>query len=177
MKNRVLAGLLSSFLFATAAHAEHHEAEEKRTVIGMGLSMDGESKPLYSGSMSHMKLWQDWIQAHNDRDFEKLASLNSEDFNVYLPNGQRVVGSAAHRALLEGWIAEANTSWEIWWMIPNDAVNSDGVMEEWLSTGNMLTMTDAEGNVSREFHQVDMKIKDGKLSTGYVSSMENIPAP
>jgi hypothetical protein len=66
MKNRVLAGLLSSFLFATAAHAEHHEAEEKRTVIGMGLSMDGASKPLYSGSMSHMKLWQDWIQAHRE---------------------------------------------------------------------------------------------------------------
>jgi len=177
MKNSVLAGLLVPLLFATAAYAGHHEAEEKRTVIGMGLSMDGESKPLYSGSLSNMKLWQDWIQAHNDRDFEKIASLNSEDFNVYLPNGQRVVGSAAHRALLEGWIAEANTSWEIWWIIPNDAVNSDGVMEEWLSTGNMLTMTDAEGNVSREFHQVDMKIKDGKLSTGYVSSMENIPAP
>ena len=47
----------------------------------------------------------------------------------------------------------------------------------WLSTGNMLTMTDAEGNVSREFHQVDMKMKNGKLSTGYVSSMENVPTP
>ena len=53
-------------------------------------------------------------------------------------------------------------------------VNADGVMEEWLSTGNMLTMTDADGNVSREFHQVDMKMKNGKLSTGYVSSMENV---
>ena len=78
---------------------------------------------------------------------------------------------------MKGWIAEANTTWQIFWMIPNDGVNADGVMEEWLSTGNMLTMTDADGNLSREFHQVDMKMKNGKLSTGYVSSMENIPAP
>ena len=78
---------------------------------------------------------------------------------------------------MKGWIAEANTTWQIFWMIPNDGVNGDGVMEEWLSTGNMLTMTDADGNVSREFHQVDMKMKNGKLSTGYVSSMENVPTP
>lgn len=177
MKSSILVALLIILFSAAAAQAGHHEAEEGRTVIGMGLSMDGESKPLYSGSMSNMKIWQEWIQAHNDRDFDKIAAMNSDDFNVSLPNGERVVGSAAHRELLEGWIAGANTTWKIWWMIPNDAVNADGVMEEWLSTGNMLTMTDADGNVSREFHQVDIKITDGKLSSGYVSSMENIPAP
>ena len=94
-----------------------------------------------------------------------------------LPNGQRIFGSDEHRALLEGWIAEANTTWEIWWMIPNKIENADGEMEEWLSSGNMLIMTDAKGTVSREFHQVDMQFTDGKLTSGYVSSMENIPAP
>ena len=43
--------------------------------------------------------------------------------------------------------------------------------------GNMLTMTDAKGMVSREFHQVDMQFVDGKLTSGYVSPMENIPGP
>ncbi|MDC0573416.1 hypothetical protein OAO91_08220 [Luminiphilus sp.] len=177
MKNNILLALSVILFSAVTAHAGHHEAEEKRTVIGMQRSMDGEFKPLYSGSASNMKIWQEWIQAHNDRDFDKIAALNNDEFTVYLPDGKSVVGSPAHRELLEGWIAEANTTWEIWWVIPNDTVNADGVMEEWLSTGNMLTMTDADGNVSREFHQVDMRITDGKLSAGYVSSMENIPAP
>jgi hypothetical protein len=178
MKNSILAAFSMIILAAMGAQAGHHEgAKEERQVIGMGLSMDGEFKPLYAGSSSNMKIWQDWIQAHNDRDFDKIAEINGDDFNVYLPNGQKIIGTAAHRELLEGWIAEANTTWQIFWMIPNDGVNADGVMEEWLSTGNMLTMTDADGNVSREFHQVDMKMKNGKLSTGYVSSMENVPAP
>ena len=177
MKIHVLVALSIILFSSVVAHAGHHEAEEKPTVVGMGFSGDGESKPLYSGSMSNMKIWQEWIQAHNDRDFDKIADLNSDDFNVYLPDGQRIIGSAAHRELLEGWIAHANTTWEVLWIIPNDAVNADGVMEEWLVTGNMLTMTDADGNISLEYHQVEMKIKDGKLSAGYVVSMENAPAP
>ena len=177
MKIHVLVALSIILFSSVVAHAGHHETEEKPTVVGMGFSGDGESKPLYSGSMSNMKIWQEWIQAHNDRDFDKIAALNSDDFNVYLPDGQRIIGSAAHRELLEGWIAHANTTWEVLWIIPNDAVNADGVMEEWLVTGNMLTMTDADGNISLEYHQVEMKIKDGKLSTGYVVSMENAPAP
>lgn len=177
MRSSILAALYLIFLVAPVVDAGHHEGKESRVVIGMGLSMGGEPRPLYAGSASNMKIWQEWIQAHNDRDFDKIAALNGDDFNVMLPNGQRVVGSEAHRELLQGWIAEANTTWEIWWIIPNDAENAEGEMEEWLSTGNMLTMTDADGNVSREFHQVDVKLVDGKLSTGYVSSMENIPAP
>ena len=65
-----------------------------------------------------MTIWQEWIEAHNDRDFDKIAAMNGDTFKVMLPNGQRIVGSDEHRALLEGWIAEANTTWEIWWMIP-----------------------------------------------------------
>ena len=36
-------------------------------------------------------------------------------------------------------------------MIPNKIEPANGEMEEWLSSGSMLTMTDAEGAVSREF--------------------------
>ena len=114
MKNSILVAFSMIMLATTGAKAGHHEgAKEERQVIGMGLSMDGEFKPLYAGSSSNMKIWQDWIQAHNDRDFDKIAEINGDDFNVYLPNGQRIIGTAAHRELLEGWIAEANTTWQI----------------------------------------------------------------
>ena len=177
MKNPVFLTLWLMAIASFAAQAGHHEGDEQQVVIGMGLSMDGESKPLYAGSASLMTIWQEWIEAHNDRDFEKIAAMNSDKFKVMLPNGQKIVGSDEHRALLEDWIAEANTTWEIWWMIPNKTENADGEIEGWLSSGNMLTMTDAKGMVSREFHQVDMQFVDGKLTSGYVSSMENIPAP
>ena len=168
---------LSAFLVtASIVQAGHHEETEKPPVIGMGLSAGGESKPLYAGALSNMKIWEEYIQAHNDRDFEKIASMNAEDFSVVMANGQTVVGSKAQRETLEGWIRESNTTWEIQWIIPNNAENDDGEMEEWLATGQMLTMTDSEGNTSMEYHLVDVKLDEGKIALGYVASMENLTA-
>ena len=168
---------LSAFLVtASIVQAGHHEETGKPPVIGMGLSAGGESKPLYAGALSNMKIWEEYIQAHNDRDFEKIASMNAEDFSVVMANGQIVVGSEAQRKTLEGWIQESNTTWEIQWIIPNNAENDEGEMKEWLATGQMLTMTDSEGNTSMEYHLVDVKLDQGKIALGYVASMENLTA-
>ena len=156
--------------------AGHHEENAKPPVIGIGRSAEGESKPLYAGASSNMIIWQEYTQAHNDRDFQKIASMNAEDFSVVMANGQTVVGSKAQRETLEGWIQESNTTWEIQWIIPNDVENADGRMEEWLATGQMLTMTDSDGNTSMECHLVDVKLDEGKIALGYVASMENLTA-
>ena len=89
---------------------------------------------------------------------------------------QTVAGSKAKRETLEGWIQESNTTWEIQWIIPNDVENADGEMEEWLATGQMLTMTDSDGNTSMEYHLVDVRLDGGKIALGYVASMENLTA-
>ena len=176
MRHLIFVALSALLVTASIVEAGHHEEKEKLPVIGMGLSAGGESKPLYAGALSNMKIWEEYIQAHNDRDFEKIASMNAEDFSVVMANGQRVVGSEAQRETLEGWIQESNTTWEIQWIIPNNAENNEGEMEEWLATGQMLTMTDSEGNTSREYHLVDVKLEGEKIALGYVSSMENIAA-
>ncbi len=94
----------------------------------MGLSVGGESKPLYPGALSNMRIWEEYIQARNDRDFEKISSMNAEDFSVVMANGQRVARIKAQRESLEGWIEESNTTWEIQWITPNNAENEDGEM-------------------------------------------------
>ena len=176
MRHIIFTALSAFLVMASIVKAGHHEEKQKPPVIGMGLSAGGESKPLYAGALSNMKIWEDYIQAHNDRDFEKIASMNAEDFRVVMANGQTVVGSKAQRETLEGWIQESNTTWEIQWIIPNNAENDDGEMEEWLATGQMLTMTDSEGNTSMEYHLVDVRLEEGKIVLGYVASMENITA-
>ena len=122
-----------------------------------------------------MKIWEEYIQAHNDRDFEKIASMNAEDFSVVMANGQRVVGSEAQRETLEAGF-KSRIPLGKYRIIPNNAENDEGEMEEWLATGQMLTMTDSEGNTSREYHLVDVKLEGGKIALGYVASMENIAA-
>ncbi len=172
MRHMIFTALSALLVTASIVEAGHHEENEKLPVIGMGLSVGGESKPLYAGDLSNMKIWEEYIQAHNDRDFEKIASMNAEDFSVVMANGQIVVGSEAQRKTLEGWIQESNTTWEIQWIIPNNAENDEGEMKEWLATGQMLTMTDSEGNTSMEYHLVDVKLDEGKIALGYVASIE-----
>ena len=172
MRHMIFTALSALLVTASIVEAGHHEKNEKLPVIGMGLSVGGESKPLYAGDLSNMKIWEEYIQAHNDRDFEKIASMNAEDFSVVMANGQIVVGSEAQRKTLEGWIQESNTTWEIQWIIPNNAENDEGEMKEWLATGQMLTMTDSEGNTSMEYHLVDVKLDEGKIALGYVASIE-----
>ncbi len=172
MRHMIFTALSALLVTASIVEAGHHEENEKLPVIGMGLSVGGESKPLYVGDLSNMKIWEEYIQAHNDRDFEKIASMNAEDFSVVMANGQIVVGSEAQRKTLEGWIQESNTTWEIQWIIPNNAENDEGEMKEWLATGQMLTMTDSEGNTSMEYHLVDVKLDEGKIALGYVASIE-----
>ena len=53
-------------------------------------------------------MWVDYIQAHNDRDFEKIAAMNADNFKGVAPTGEVVRGSEAHRAFLQNWIAAEN---------------------------------------------------------------------
>ena len=87
MRHIIVAALSAFLVTAPIVQAGHHEETEKPPVIGMGLSAGGESKPLYAGALSNMKIWEEYIQAHNDRDFEKIASMNGEDFKVVIANG------------------------------------------------------------------------------------------
>ena len=66
MRHIIFAALSAFLVTASIVQAGHHEEAEKPRVIGMGLSADGESKPLYAGALSNMKIWEEYIQAHND---------------------------------------------------------------------------------------------------------------
>ena len=189
MKNPVFLTLWLMAVASFAAQAGHHEADKEQVVIGMGPRWMAKVKPLYAGSITRDNL-AEVDRGHNDRDFDKIAAMNGDTFKVMLPNGQRIVGSDEHRALLEGWIAEANTTWEIWWMIPNKIENADGEMEEWLSSGNMLTMTDARARspanpsgrhaVHRREADLGLRLIDGKHSSalnGRYSITTSLSAP
>ena len=42
----------------------------------------------------------DYLQAHNDRDFDKIAAMNADDFKGIAPTGEVVRGSAAQTEFL-----------------------------------------------------------------------------
>ena len=91
-----------------------------------------------------MQIWVDYIQAHNDRDFNKIAAMNTDDFKGIAPR-VKSWRAQAHTAFLQKWIAAESPQWKVWWVIANDGENAEGKMEQWLATGNVVTATDPDG--------------------------------
>ena len=138
--------------------------------IGKQYFDDGSSKPLLAGSGGNAQIWVDYIDAHNERDFEAIAAMNTEDFRGIAPHGEVVEGNVAHAAFLQNWVATENPRWQVWWVIANDGENADGVMEEWLATGNVVTTTGPDGADRRAYETIDVLLENGKVKMLNVAS-------
>ena len=89
---------ISTFvLLAQFSFAGHHESGHmnKAAVIGYEISDDGKRTDLLAGDMSLIKLWVDYVEAHNQRDVEAIRKLNADDFEGRAPNGAIVKGPDA----------------------------------------------------------------------------------
>ena len=130
--------------------------------IGTQFFADGSSKPLQAGNSANGQIWLDYIAAHNARDFEKIASMNAEGFRGIATLKSVVEGSAAHTTFLQNWVADDNLALAGLVGDYNDGENKDGVMEEWLATGNLVTMTGADGE-RKAYETVDVLLEDGQI--------------
>lgn len=131
--------------------------------IGTQYFEDGSSTPLLAGDSANIQIWLDYIEAHNDRDFDKIAAMNANDFRGVAAHGEVVSDSAAHTAFLQNWVATGNPQWRVWWVIANDGQNSEGVMEEWLATGNVVTTEGPDGEPLKTYETVDVLLEGGKI--------------
>ena len=164
MKTLLISAL--SFALSAGVTAGHHEAEESGAVIviGSAISDDGTSNPLMAGDIAKQQIWLDYIQAHNERDLEKIAEINADGWEGYVPDGSVIKGNAAHIEWLRDWFATSdNPNWRVKWMIANDGVNAEGTTETWLTTGNDITFNDADGNEVTEHHVHDIRFVGSKI--------------
>ena len=168
MKKLLLLTILSAFILS----CENKTAD---LVIGSTLWKDGESSEIVVGDTSNQQVWIDYIDAHNERDLDKIAEINADDWVGYPPNGNVIRGNEAHIEFLDEWFSSsANPKWTIKWMIANKGEDVEGVMQEFLTTGNDITFSDEEGNEVVENHIHDIMFEEGKIKTIFVYSK---PAP
>ena len=168
MKKLLLLTILSAFILS----CENKTAD---LVIGSTLGIDGESSEIVVGDTSNQQIWIDYIDAHNERDLDKIAEINADDWVGYPPNGNVIRGNEAHIEFLDEWFnSSANPKWTVKWMIANKGEDVEGVMQEFLTTGNDITFSDEEGNEVVENHIHDIMFEEGKIKTIFVYSK---PAP
>ena len=167
----------SSLLLVAIVHAGNHDKQESMgmTVIGTAYTDSGKENSLYAGNTDQQQIWKDYIQAHNDRDLDKIGAINVSAWIGYPASGEVIKGNSAHIEFLDNWFKSSeNPTWEINWMIANKAENDEGVMEHWLTTGNERTYIDADGNKAIEHEVIDVQFLEEKIKRVYVYSR---PAP
>lgn len=136
--------------------------------IGYEVSDDTTKIPLYSGDLSTVALWEDYIKAHNERDLEAIRGLNAEGFKAYAPNGMIIDGTKAHIEFLTTWFADANPKWKTNYLIENEFTNKKGELRQWVTSGHTVTLT-VDGAEVKLGQVHDALIIDGKVQMFYVT--------
>tara|TARA_A200000113_G_C8740931_1_gene314753 strand:- start:41 stop:610 length:570 start_codon:yes stop_codon:yes gene_type:complete len=158
--------ILNCFFIISCQTPQDQKAKKSPPEVAIGSAlMEGTSMmtPIIPGELSNQTLWLDYIQAHNDRNLNKIAEINAVDWEGYTADGSVVKGNSSHIEILDNWFKTSSPKWEVKWMIANAAKNKDGVIEQWLTTGNDYTDVDADGNPIFEHNVHDILFVDGKI--------------
>ena len=166
---KVLLGICVLML-AQTSFAGHHEKSEgsAKTIIGYEI-IDGERLDIAAGKSSAVDIWVEYVQAHNERDLEKIDSMNADDFEGRAPNGVIVKGREAHAEFLKEWFERSNPSWKFNYAMANDVIQADGSADHWVTSLYTVTETIDGEEVARE-EMFDVQIENGKIKNIMVAS-------
>ena len=143
------------------------KANEKSSKIGYDISDEGEKRDLEVGSLSNIEIWENYIKAHNERDFSAIKSLDSKIFKARGPRGEFVDGIDAHIEFLTQWFDQNSPTWKIKYIIANDLTTKGGELREWVTAGHDLILT-IEGKEVNASQIIDARISDGKIQEFFV---------
>lgn len=110
--------------------------KDQKLVIGHEFNEDGDKLNVTSGDVGLTDIWINYIQAHNQRNLDKIAEIDSDDIEVFRADGTVVRGVKAHIESLSNWFDDSNPNWKVIWMVSNSVQKADGTAEHWLTTGN-----------------------------------------
>lgn len=130
-------------------------------VIGFNFNQNGERSDI-TLEADLAETWVEYINAHNQRDYDKISNMNSEEIKVWGPAGQYVEGTEAHIEFLKEWIAATNVKWTPQWFINNSGENAEGKKVDYVTSGHQMTFTiDGEESYFYQIH--DAVISEGKI--------------
>ena len=140
--------------------------------IGYEILKGGEKVPLNSGDLSTIQVWEEYLDAHNNKDLEAIQNLNHDDVKVLGPNGAVINGSDEHIEFLNNWFNENNPSWSTYYMIANELIENDTLKQYVTSCHQMTLKIDSSQIKVSQIH--DAWIVDGKVKKFYVYERKNV---
>ena len=163
MKKLLLITLISSVLMSCQSPNEIDFKHPKQpTVIGYEYNEEGEKLNIIAGNVAITDLYLEYIQAHNDKNLDKIFEIDMDEIIIKAANGSVYKGRDSHKEELDNWFASSNPVWKVKLMVANTAQGKDGKNQNWLTTGVDLVQT-TDGNSVISHHIVDVNFVDGKI--------------
>ena len=134
----------------------------KPTVVGYEYNDQGVKQEIIAGNLAITDVYMDYIQAHNDKNLEKIHEMDREDVIIRAADGSLYNGRDSHKKELEVWFSAANPTWKVKWMVANTVQGADGKKQHWLTTGVDVAQVTEENTVTSH-HVVDVNFVDGKI--------------
>ena len=106
MKNLFLLTLISILMFSCETTVI--EGVELGPAPGYLVAQDGSKIDARDADPSNLAIWEKYMEAHNNKDFETISTMNHDSIVVNLYDGQNLFGSEAHLNLLKGSMEEFN---------------------------------------------------------------------
>lgn len=174
MKKSILVVLITAIMFSCNT-SPRGEVEVVQKAIGYEVSDEGVKIPLYGSDLANVVIWENYIKAHNEKDFEAIINLNAEkDFRVYGPTGEVIEGTAAHLEFLKTWLTESNPKWKTSYLIANEFTNKEGELGQWVTSAHEVTST-VDGKEMKVNQVHDALIVNGKIQMFYIT--ERVKGP
>tara|TARA_B100001057_G_scaffold191394_1_gene192327 strand:+ start:2737 stop:3231 length:495 start_codon:yes stop_codon:yes gene_type:complete len=135
---------------------------------GYWAGQDGTEK-FVNASDELTDIYSQWVQAHNDKDIEKIISFETDSITIELANGNVINGSDQHAEALSNYF-ESNPNWNLYWALPYEGVSNG---EEWIIAGQYVTSTNSDGEETATQIMIDAQFIDGRLN--YILAYEKEP--
>jgi hypothetical protein len=116
---------------------------------------DGEDK-FINASDDYTDIYMSWVEAHNEKDIEKVLSFETDNIRVDLPDGTFIEGKEAHSEALEGYF-DLNPELNVYWALPYVGLVSN---ETWIIAGQVENFDDNQTRLL----MADAQFTEGKLS-------------
>ena len=108
---------------------------------------------------ANLGIWEKYIDAHNNRDYETIASMNHDSIVLNLADGTDVIGNDNHMQTLKAYMDASNPKWDIFFSY---TMNVEGQNGDWVIAGHNVTET-VDGEESNPWIIADAFIVDGKI--------------
>ncbi len=136
--------------------------ETSPQIIGFSVANGADSTDIVAGPNDIANIWAEYIDAHNNRDFDGIKALNADNFSAFGPVGDVVEGTEAHIAFLTEWFETSNPRWNLLWAISNSGQTPEGEFLDFVTAGHEVKLS-VDGNEITVYQVIDANISDGKI--------------